>query len=99
MIAMTFLHIPLSAVAENVSHVKFEGYIVSDTCQSFFINEKLNVNCFFRNKNIPTNVGPLSSSDRFTASKLTDKSGLIQSIKYEFLNKAKNIRLVEISYF
>lgn len=98
LIIITILSLPLTAFAGKSSRVEFEGYIVTDTCQSFIINEKLNVSCFIKNKNMSISIDSRPSNESITALRLKEKSGLIQSITYKFLNKARNIRLAEINY-
>ena len=98
LIIITILSIPLAAYAGKSSRVEFEGNIVTDTCQSVVINEKLNVSCFIKNKKISSSIDYPPSNELLTSLKLKEKSGLIQSVTYKFLNKAKNIRLAEINY-
>lgn len=88
----------MHASAEKSSRVEFEGYVVTDTCQSFIIHEKLNVSCYIKNKKMFTSINSPPSNMIITSSILKEKSGLIQSVTYKFLNKAKNIRLAEINY-
>ena len=98
LIIITILPIPLAAYAGNSSRVEFEGNIVTDTCQSVVINEKLNVNCSIKNIEMSSSIDYPPSEERINSFRLKEKSGLIQSVTYKFLSKEKNIRLAEINY-
>lgn len=98
LIIITILPIPLAAYAGKPSRVEFEGNIVTDTCQSVVINEKLNISCFIKNKKMTSSIDYPPSNELLTSLRLQEKSGLIQSVTYKFLSKAKNIRLAEINY-
>ncbi len=43
-------------------------------------------------------VSTVPSIDITTSSELIDKSGLINSVTYKFLNKIRNVGLIDISY-
>lgn len=98
LIIITILPIPLAAYAGKPSRVEFEGNIVTDTCQSVVINEKLNVNCSIKNIEMSSSIDYPPSDERINSFRLKEKSGLIQSVTFKFLNKEKNIRLAEINY-
>lgn len=56
LIIITILPIPFAAYAVKFSRVEFEGNIVTDTCQSVVINEKLNINYSIKNIEMSSSI-------------------------------------------
>ncbi len=89
LIIITILPIPFAAYAVKFSRVEFEGNIVTDTCQSVVINEKLNINCSIKNIEMSSSIDDPPQMNVSIHLGLKKKSGLIQSVTYKLLSKEK----------